>query len=62
MNPKQREVFAEKSIDLGHVTFGALVVGQFLTDRPFSWVLFALGVLVLTASYAVSYLLLRGGE
>ncbi|MDW8111033.1 MAG: hypothetical protein RMJ96_05460 [Candidatus Bipolaricaulota bacterium] len=62
MNPKQREVFAEKSIDLGHVTFGALVVGQFLTERPFSWVLFVLGVVVLAASYAVSYLLLKGGE
>jgi hypothetical protein len=62
MNPKQREVFAEKSLDLGHVTFGALVVGQFLTERPVRWMLFALGLLVLAASYAISYLLLGGGD
>lgn len=62
MNQRQREVFAEKAIDLGHITFGALVVGQFLAQREFSFALFWAGVGILALSYLVSYFLLRGGD
>jgi hypothetical protein len=48
-------------IDLAHIVFGALVIGQFLTERPFSWELFGAGVGTLLSLYSVSYFLL-GGE
>ena len=52
---------AEKSIDLAHIIFGSLVVGQFLSEQPFSWGLLAIGMFALLSLYTISYRLL-GGE
>ncbi|MGQ9734425.1 MAG: hypothetical protein ACUVQU_05185 [Candidatus Bipolaricaulia bacterium] len=47
-------------LDLAHIVFGALVVGQFLAEKPFSWGLFAVGLGALLILYLVSYVLLEG--
>ena len=47
-------------IDLAHIVFGALVIGQFLGERPFSWGLLAAGLGALLILYGVSYFLLGG--
>jgi len=57
----RRRVFGEKMLDLAHIIFGALVVGQFLAERPFSWGLFAAGIGALLIFYLVSYYLLGEG-
>lgn len=55
---KRRQVLGEKAIDLAHIIFGSLVVGQFLSETPFSWGLLAIGILALLGLYAISYRLL----
>ncbi len=60
MKSQRRQVFGEKIIDLAHIVFGALVVGQFLSERLFSWGLLAAGVGALLILYSVSYFLLGG--
>lgn len=62
MKSQRRQVFGEKMIDLAHIVFGALVVGQFLGERPFSWGLFAAGAGALVLLYSFSYVLLGGEE
>lgn len=58
---RRRQVLGEKAIDLAHIIFGSLVVGQFLSEMPFSWGLLAIGIFALLGLYAISYRLL-GGE
>jgi len=60
MQSRRRRIFGEKVLDLAHIVFGALVIGQFLGERPFSWGLFATGAGALVLLYGWSYLLLGG--
>lgn len=46
-------------LDLAHIIFGALVVGQFLSERAISWELLVSGVGALIILYVVSYHLLQ---
>ena len=42
----QRALLADKLLDVGNVAAGAMVFGQFLSDRPFSAWLAAMGFVV----------------
>jgi hypothetical protein len=33
MTPKQKEFYADKAVDLAHIIGGALVIGQFVSER-----------------------------
>ena len=52
-NQKQREVLAEKLIDLANIVAGALVVGQFISDHAFNILSFIFGLLTTGVLYFV---------
>ena len=57
----QRRVLLEKVLDIAYVAAGAMVFGQFLSDRPFSLTLAAFGI-VTWALLAGCALKLGGSE
>lgn len=57
-----RAQFSEKLMDMGNITAGALVFGQFLSDRKFSLSLFLVGIGLMVSCYAISFLVLTGRE
>lgn len=57
-----RKLFAEKLMDLGNLSIGALVLGQFVTDRAFSNTLFVSGFVTMLILYTLSYIIGRGGR
>lgn len=57
ISPKFRGQLSEKLMDLGNLGLGALALGQFVTDRQFSPVLFLGGVTLFFTCYLVSYLI-----
>ncbi len=59
MNPKQREVFAEKLMDVGNIAAGALIFGQFFSEQGFRWGLTLFGLAVMAGLYTYAYFLLR---
>lgn len=61
MNPKQKETFAEKILDLAHLAAGALIFGQLLTKTP-DLNLVITGFVVLGGLYTTSYLLLTNNQ
>lgn len=50
MNPKQREVFAEKLMDVGNIAAGALIFGQFFSEQGFRWGLTILGLAIMAGN------------
>jgi hypothetical protein len=46
LNRQQRRVFIEKVPDVANVAVGALFFGQFLGDRPFSFLAALSGIVV----------------
>ncbi len=44
LTSQQRALLADKLPDVANIAAGALVFGQFLRDRPFSWPLTASGL------------------
>ena len=46
LKPQQRLELSETLRDLANLGFAALVLGQFLADRPVSWWLVAVGLLM----------------
>ena len=59
MNPKQREVFAEKLMDVGNIAAGALIFGQFFSEQGFRWSLTLLGLAIMGGLYVYAYFLLK---
>jgi hypothetical protein len=47
----QRSLFAKGFIDLANIEAGALVFGQFITDRPVDLVVIALGIVIAAVFY-----------
>ena len=50
-----RLVLAEKIMDLGNLTIAALALGQFLSGKEFSAVIFSTGILLMVLCYIVSF-------
>ncbi len=57
INSKFRERFSEKLMDLGNLTAGALVFGQFLSGKEFSLSLFTIGIGVMVVCYFISFII-----
>ena len=57
----QRAVLVDKAPDIANLAVGALVFGQFLGDRPFSWRLLLAGSGIWILAVGV-VLLLAGSE
>jgi hypothetical protein len=49
LKPQQRQMLVDKLPDVANLAVGALFLGQFLSDRPFSSVLAVFGVALWTA-------------
>ena len=50
-----RLVLAEKIMDLGNLTIAALALGQLLSGKEFSAVIFSTGILLMVLCYIVSF-------
>lgn len=60
LTDEHRRIFAEKTLDLGFIAAGALIFGQLLAEKPFSWSFAGIGAVILFAVYYLSYVLLSG--
>ena len=56
IKPEFRSQLSEKLMDLGNFVAAALVLGQFVSGREFSMVLFAIGIILMVACYLISYI------
>ena len=52
-----RKLYAEKVLELANIGAGATLFSQFLTEKGSSWLLTAVGFVILIVGYIVSYLL-----
>lgn len=59
LNPKIRQVWAEKIFELTNIGVGALLFGQFFSDKGFSVLATLLGILLIVLGYIISFVLLR---
>lgn len=50
---------SEKLMDLGNLVAGALLLGQFISDKEFSMSLFVVGAFLMGACYGASFLVSR---
>jgi len=59
VNEDHRKLYADKVVDLANIAVGALVFGQILSERGFSFRLTLIGLMLFLSGYLMSYLLLR---
>lgn len=59
LNVKTRQVWAEKTFELTNIGAGALLFGQFLSEKGFSVLATILGLFLMVLGYAISFVLLR---
>jgi hypothetical protein len=55
LSHRQRDLFAEKAIDLANIAAGALVFGQFLSEEGFRWSILAVGAMCYVFLIAFAY-------
>lgn len=53
LNPKTRQVWAEKTFELTNIGAGALLFGQFFSDKGFSLLPTLLGLLLIILGYVI---------
>jgi len=56
MNENQRKFASDKLGTLGNIAVGALIFDQFLSDEPFRFPLFLLGVIFWVTCYLTGYI------
>lgn len=64
-NRTQRRIYGEKAVEFSFLSIGALIFGQFLSEKGLSLPLIILGLTLFITGSLVSYLFLRdvtGGE
>lgn len=59
LNPKIRQVWAEKTFELTNIGAGALLFGQFFSKEGFSLPATLLGILLIVLGYVTSFVFLR---
>jgi hypothetical protein len=57
INKEQKKLYAEKILDLANIAVGALVFGQFVSDKPFSLLKAIIGIIALFLLYMISFAL-----
>jgi len=57
-NQDHRRLYADKIVDLANIAVGALVFGQILSERGFSFRLTLIGLTLFISGYLMSYLFL----
>ena len=62
MNQNQRQFISDKLGTLGNIGVGAMIFGQFLSDRAFSLSSFSFGLVCWLSCYIAGYLILKGGD
>ena len=62
LNPKQRTTLSESLRQVGNLTFGGLVVGQFVGSRPLSWSLLIAGATMWMILVLAGIVMLAGEE
>jgi len=50
-----RSQFSEKLMDLGNIVFAGLVIGQVVSGKEFSVVIFGTGIILMISCYFISY-------
>jgi hypothetical protein len=50
---------ADKLLDAGNITFGALVLGQLLSGQPFRWEFAILGLFAGIGFYTAAFLVIK---
>lgn len=60
LNKEQRELLADKLMDLANISIAALVFGQFLSPVGLSWPLIGLGLMFYLVLSVISMHLRRG--
>ncbi len=58
LNRKTREIWADKTLELTNIGAGALIFGQFLSEGKFSFLFVIIGLLLISAGYLISFILL----
>lgn len=59
INSKTREIWAEKTFELTNIAAGALIFGQFLSDRRFSFLSAIVGFIFILIGYIASLVLIQ---
>lgn len=59
LNRQTRELWAEKTFELTNIGAGALIFGQFLSDKGFSLPMTIGGLILVAFGYLISLALLR---
>lgn len=62
LNPKQRNVLAEKLADLGNIAVGSLVFGYVLRSEAFNQFSLILGIVLMIVTYGFSIILERNNN
>jgi len=62
LNAEQRQMLIEKLPDAANLVMGALFLGQFLNERPFSLTLALSGIAAWIAFMIFALVVARGGE
>ena len=57
-----QKLYAEKTFELTNIGAGALLFGQFLSEKGFPPRLVILGLVIAVSGYIASYSLLKGGD
>ncbi len=61
MTPKQREVLAEKLMDVANFAAGALLIGQIIS-KEFNWIWTVAGGVIWLTFYAIGLFFLKGAD
>ncbi len=59
LNPKIRQIWADKTFEFTNIGAGALLFGQFLSEKGFSLIATVFGLLLVVIGYLASFVLLR---
>ena len=59
LKKEQKKLFADKLIDLSHLIFATMVVGQLISGKDFSYLLAITGILLVGLLYFISYTLTK---
>lgn len=62
MRKEQRKFLADKLAGSANIILGALVIGQFITDRRFEVWLFLSGLIAYVGLLGIGFLLLKQGD